>query len=134
MLKKIYVKYFSFFIFFFMSFTSAFALEDCVIFSDGKLTDISIEDNTVIDVYPLITIMNEKNTLIVHPLKLGKTRFCILKNGKEKVMFNVLVEEDRTLIDEVEGFSILQIDEPPNINEYDIELDLPPIGIGDNFE
>lgn len=107
----------------------SFALEDCVITNNGKLTDISIEDNTVIDVFPLVTIMNKKNTLIVHPLKTGKTRFCVLKNGKEKIMFNVLVEEEKTIIDEVEGFEILQIDEPPTGEDFD--LDLPPIGIGE---
>lgn len=70
--------------------------------------------------------MNEKNTLIIHPLMKGKTRFCVLKNGKEKVMFNVTVEDDKTTVSDVEGFSILQIDEPPTIYEYDI--DVPPIG------
>ena len=107
----------------------AFAFEDCVIMTKGRLTDIRIEDNSIIDVYPLITIMNEKNTLIIHPLKLGKTKFSILKDKKEKITFNVRVEENKTIIDEVDGFSILQIDEPPNPEEYD--LDLPPIGIGE---
>lgn len=106
-----------------------FAFEDCVIMTKGKLTDIRIEDNTIIDVYPLITIMNEKNTLIVHPLKLGKTKFSTIKNNKEKIVFNVTVEENKTIIDEIDGFSILQIDEPPTPEEFD--LDLPPIGIGE---
>ena len=112
---------------------SSLAFEDCVIMSNGKLTDISIENNKIIDVFPLITIMNKKNTLIVHPLSVGKTRFCVLKNEKEKVMFNVTVEEDKTFIEEVEGFDILPIDEPPKSYEfyYDLDLDLPPIGKGD---
>ena len=103
---------------------TAYAMEDCIISTDGKLTDISIEHNDIIDVYPLITIMNEKNTLIFHPLKAGKTRVCVLKNNKEKVMFNVNITEEKTIIDEVEGFDILQIDTPPDIYEY--ELDIPP--------
>lgn len=61
------------------------AFEDCVISTDGKLTDISIEQNDIIDVYPIFTIMNEKNTLFVHPLKAGKTRFCVLKTGNRKL-------------------------------------------------
>ena len=103
---------------------TAYAMEDCIISTDGKLTDISIGHNDIIDVYPLITIMNEKNTLIFHPLKAGKTRVCVLKNNKEKVMFNVNITEEKTIIDEVEGFDILQIDTPPDIYEY--ELDIPP--------
>lgn len=102
----------------------AYALEDCLVSTNGKLTDISIEDNTVIDVYPLVTVMNEKNTLVVHPLKQGKTRFCILKNGKEKIMFNVNVNEIETEIEDVKGFDILSLDTPPGV--YDFALDIPP--------
>lgn len=99
------------------------AYQDCLITTDGKLTDISIEDNSVVDVYPLVTLMNDKNTLIVAPLKIGKTRFCILKNNKEIVMFKVDVMSDRTIIDEVKGFEILTIDKP---FEDELTLDEPP--------
>ena len=99
------------------------AFEDCIVTTKGKLTDISIEDNTIIDVYPLITVMNDKNTLIVSPLKVGNTKFCVLKNDKEKVMFNVQVSENKTKIDDVKGFSILSIDDPED--EYPF-LDEPP--------
>lgn len=102
----------------------ACAYETCLITSDSKLTDISIEDNQIIDVYPLVTLMNEKNTLIVHPLKEGAAKFCVLKDGKDKVIFNVLVEADKTTINDIEGFEILQIDAPPEVYEY--ELDFPP--------
>lgn len=101
------------------------AFEDCIITTNGKLTDISIEDNTIIDVYPLITVKNEKSTLFVSPLKTGKTRFCILKNEKEKIMFNVQVSENKTLIDSVKGFEILSLDEPENEEEF--KLDEPPM-------
>lgn len=101
------------------------AFEDYIITTDGKLTDISIENNTVINVYPLITIMNDKNTLFVSPLKTGKTRFCVLKNNKEKIMFNVEVSQDKTTIGEVKGFEILSIDVPQK--EEELILDEPPL-------
>lgn len=91
-----------------------YAFEDCVVSTNGKLSDIKIEQNDIIDVFPLYTIMNEKNTLIVHPLKEGKTRFCVLKNGKEIVVFNVGVTEENTVIDDVEGFDIFSVDIPPD--------------------
>lgn len=100
------------------------AFEDCVISTDGKLSDIKIEKNDIVDVYPLITVMNEKNTLIIHPLKEGSTRFSVLKNNKEKFVFNVHITQEKTVIDDVAGFDILQIDSPPEV--YDYELDLPP--------
>ena len=64
--------------------------------------------------------------LIVHPLKIGKTRFCVLKNGKNLGIFNVEIKENETIIEDVCGYEILPIDEPPNIFDYD--LDLPPMG------
>lgn len=100
------------------------AFEDYIITTNGKLTDISIEDNSVVDVCPLITIMNDKNTLIVTPLKEGKTRFCVLKNKKEKVMFNVEITKDKTYIDRVEGFEILALDSP---EKDGFVLDEPPV-------
>lgn len=96
-----------------------------MISTDGKLSDISIEHNDIIDVYPIFTIMNEKNTLFVHPLKTGKTRFCVLKNGKQKVMFNVEVTEEGTTIGEVAGFEILVLDIPSYVEEAELMRDLP---------
>ena len=119
MIKKLILLFFLI-----LAVSPVFAFEDCIITTNGKLTDISIEYNDIIDVYPLITIMNDKNTLIVHPLKIGKTRFCVLKNNKDKVMFNVNVTEEKTTIDNVDGFDILGIDTPPGLYEY--ELDTPP--------
>lgn len=116
-------KWFSILLIFFSA-LQAFAFEDCIITTKGKLTDISIENNKIVDVYPLITIMNDKNTLMVTPLMAGKTRFCVLKNGKEKVMFNIEVNEHKTHIDNVEGFDILVLDKPET---EEFVLDEPPI-------
>jgi len=102
---------------------SVFSFEDYIITTNGKLTDISIENNKIVNIHPLITVMNDKNTLVVSPLQTGKTRFCILKNGKEKVMFHIDITENETHIDEVEGFDILSLDTPPNY----VTLDEPPI-------
>lgn len=102
------------------------AFQDCVITADGKLSDISIEQNDIIDVYPLFTVMNEKNTLFVHPLKEGKTRLCVLKNNKKIVMFNVEVKPDETIISEAEGFEVFSIDPPPEAEGDIFELDPPP--------
>ncbi len=106
---------------------ASYAFEDCLIINDEKLTDISIENNKIVDIFPLITIMNEKNTLFVHPLQVGKTRVCVLKGKKDKVMFEINVSEDETQISEVDGFDILKIDAPPEFFEY--ELDFPPLNL-----
>lgn len=101
------------------------AFEECIVTSDGRLTDIKIEDNTVINVYPLITIMNDRNTLFVKPLKAGTTSFSVLKNGKNIYKFDVQITDDKTIVSEVKGFVINTLDLPPNI--FDFKLDPPPI-------
>ena len=109
----------------FISSLQVYAFEDCIIMADGKLTDISIENNTIVDVYPLITIKNEKNTLMVSPVKVGNTKVCVLKNNKEKLMFNVEVLENKTLISKIDGCHILSLDSP--LQDDEIYLDEPPM-------
>ena len=82
-----------------------------------------VENNKIVDVYPLITIMNDKNTLMVSPLNEGKTRVCVLKNGKEKIIFNIKVEKNKTFIDSIEVFKILSLDSP----HKEFILDEPPV-------
>ena len=101
------------------------ALEDCIISAKGQLFDIRIENHDIIDVYPLVTISNKKNTLIVHPLKTGMTAFTVMKNGKTKHLFVVNVKEDSTIIKGDEEFSIMTLDAPPVNTSFD--LDLPPL-------
>ena len=105
---------------------SANAFEDCIITTNGKLTNIKIEHNDIIDVYPLVTISNEKNTLFVQPLKTGETKFTVIKNNKDKYLFDVKVTEAKTEINEIQGFDILTVDCPPNLYEYYFDLDEPP--------
>jgi len=102
------------------------AFEDCLIISKTKLTDIRIENNQMIDVYPLVTIMNEKNVLIVHPLKEGITCFSVRKPNKERELFHVKITADKTEIKDIEGYEILTLDIPPLVEKM-FELDLPPI-------
>ena len=102
--------------------SKVFAYEDCMIITNGKLNQIKIENNQIIDVFPLITVMNEKNTLIVHPLKEGLTGFTVVKNDKDKFLFMVKVTEDETKISEKDGFNIIAIDEPPSVLDYDLDL------------
>jgi hypothetical protein len=119
--------YFKIFFVFMILSMPVYAFEDCIITTDGKLTDIKIQHNDIINVYPLITVDNDKNTLIIEPLKAGETKFTVLKNNKDKYLFNVNVTEDKTTVEVVEGFGILSIDTPPNIQEEDFELDEPPV-------
>ena len=103
-----------------------YAFEDYVISSNGKLSDIKIQDDTIVEIKPLVTIMNEKNILLVQPLKMGVTTFTVKRNSNENFIFHIKVEEEKTMISEVPGFKVFSIDLPPT---KDFELDPPPINI-----
>lgn len=103
----------------------AYAFEECIITTGGKLTDIKIENNQLVDIYPLITVMNDKNTLFVKPLSEGETTFSVLKNGKHIHNFNIKISNNKTEISEVNGFYVQTLDAPPVLDEF--ELDEPPI-------
>ena len=106
-----------------LSCSAANAYEDCIISSDGKLTDIKIKDESIIKILPIVTIMNEKNMYRIEPLKEGKTQVCVLKNDKDIIDFEVRVKPDETIVSEAEGIEFLTLDEP----EEAVELDMPPL-------
>lgn len=119
-------KFFILLIAFILINVQTYAFQDGIVINKDKLTDINIEDNSVVDVFPLTTIMNDKNTLIVHPLKEGKTRFCVLKNGKTLALFTVEITEFETLINSPAGFEVFILDTPEEAEEYGFKLDIPP--------
>ena len=102
------------------------AFEDYIISTNGKLSNILIENNEIVDICPIITIANDKNILMVHPLKEGITCFTVVKNNKEKFLFNIKITEDKTTILPIKGFDILSLDIPPIEEDLDMLLDLPP--------
>lgn len=118
--------YFKIFLAFILLSMPVYAFEDCIMSTNGKLTEIKIQHNDIIDVFPLITIMNDKNTLIIHPLKKGESKFSVVKNEREKVIFTVVVNDTETYVTPYEDFDILTIDCPPDIDEYIIDIDEPP--------
>ena len=118
--------YFKIFFLFMLLCMPVYAFEDCIISTNGKLTDIKIQHNDVIDVFPMITVMDDKNTLVVHPLKEGTSKFTVMKNNKDKFLFSVTVNDEGTYINPVDSFEIFTVDCPPGAYEYYFDLDEPP--------
>ena len=103
-----------------------------ILLNKSNIGNIKIQYNDVVDVFPMVTISNEKNTLVVHPLKEGQTKVSVTKNDKEKVIFDVNVTDEKTTISEEPGFETFTIDCPPGYYEYYFELDVPPDYSGNN--
>ena len=120
------------FLFLLMFTLPAYSYEECIVSSNSKLTNIKIEYNDIINVYPLITLANDKNILMVEPLKEGSTRFKVTKNKNDESIFTVEVNADSTIIKGDEDFEIITLDVPPEIYEYAFEIDKLPEEIWTN--
>ena len=99
------------------------AFEDFILSTDGKISNIKIENSSIVNINPLTTILNEKNTLFIIPQKLGETSFSLQKNN-ETFKFSIKIDEEETTISEIDGFEIVSLDSHPVI--LDCEIDAPP--------
>ena len=101
-----------------------YAFEDCIIASDARMTDVRVKNPEILEVHTLVTVMNEKNTLVVHPLGVGSTHFSVMKDDR-LFDFRVDITEDETIVEEKDGFEVMALDSPPEVLDY--ELDRPPL-------
>ena len=109
----------------FFSILQTQAFEEYILSTNGALSEIKIDNKDIIKIQPLITIDNSKNTLFITPLKIGETKFSVIKDGVQKQEFKVNVMEDKAVFSEADGFDIVSFDEPPVILDH--QLDLPPM-------
>ena len=100
------------------------AFEEYILSTESRLSKINVENNEILNIQPLITIDNSKNTLFITPLKEGETKFSFVKDGLEKITFDVKIDEEKVSFSQVEGFDIVAFDAPPII--LDCNLDEPP--------
>lgn len=111
-------------IFIFCFSLQAQAFEDFILSTDGKISNIKIEDTSIININPLTTIQNERNTLFIIPQKIGETSFSLQKEG-DFFKFNIKIDENETMISDIEGFEVVSLDTHPVILDY--EIDTPPV-------
>ncbi|HNW26161.1 MAG TPA: pilus assembly protein N-terminal domain-containing protein [Candidatus Gastranaerophilaceae bacterium] len=116
--------------------TNCFALESFeihlgksyILSTQSIVETIAVSDSEIVNVSPFFTIFNEKNVILVQPLKMGKSNLTIF-TGKGDVKFEITVkpsvkyEELPRLQNEI--FELLLLDTPPVIDE--IKLDEHPI-------
>lgn len=108
----------------FLTSLQAQAFEDFILSADSKISNIKIEDTSIININPLATILNEKNVLFITPQKIGKTSFSLQKNDKT-YKFDVVIKENETIISKNNEFEIISLDTLPQI--FDYQIDVPPI-------
>lgn len=96
---------------------------DYLITTDENITTTLVANPNIVTLNPFFTIFNEKNVVLVHPKKVGKTTFTIFI-GKNENVFNVTViskkaaPDDRVI--EKGCFEIMMLDSPPTFQQLEI--------------
>lgn len=95
---------------------------DYLIATDKNVTTTFVTDPSIIILEPFFTIFNEKNVLLLHPQKVGKTQFTIFV-GNDDNIFNVRVISKKTPPDNIVirkgAFEIMLLDEPPTLEQFE---------------
>lgn len=105
---------------------------DYLITTDKIVTSSFVADNSIATLTPFFTIFNEKNVLLLHPQKVGKTSFTIFSD-KSDTIFDLTVKSNKPAEKPVDkpankpesdfqettkgDFEIMLFDAPPNLNE-----------------
>jgi len=100
--------------------------QDYILATEKMVTVASVANPSILTLAPFFTIFNEKNVLLLHPQKVGKTVFTVFwNNGSTTFDATVKPKSDAPFTNLIKGdFEIMLLDEPPVIEELDI--DAPP--------
>lgn len=106
---------------------------DYLITNSKPMNSTIVKNPNIVTVTPFFTIFNEKNVLMLHPEKIGKTEFTIFMNDGDYI-FSVTVSPkcpDKEVKAVKKGeFEVTELDKPPII-EDEFELDEPPSKLGE---
>ena len=107
------------------------AYQDYIIFSDNPVSSAVIEDSNIAEVYPLQTIDNKKENILLKAKKDGKTNIIITTSQGER-RIEVNVKSDKVNFNDLNGFNAEACDIPPqNLKINGLDVLLPPTKTGD---
>ncbi len=98
-----------------------FAFDNYLLHTDKPVVKIISSDSSIITANVLVTVMNEKDTVIITPKQVGKAvlTFCF---KDETIVIPVKVKKMRTIFKKNPKLNFIKIDTPPQL----FQIDLPP--------
>lgn len=90
----------------------AFAFESYFVMSELPIKNYSAENKNLVMIKRNVTLLDDKKTLILTPLKEGQTKIYI-DFGENKTQFNIDIKKDSTTFDNANGLTFIQIEKPP---------------------
>ena len=98
-----------------------FAFDNYVVHTQKPVNKVVSSDRNIVTANVLVTIMNEKDTILISPKKEGKA-FLIFEFKDETITVPVTVKKNRTVFKKNTGLEFVKIDSPPML----FQIDLPP--------
>lgn len=101
---------------------------DYLILTEKIVQTYNVSDPDIATLSPFFTLFNEKNSLLLHTQKIGKTDITIFLN-QDSANFNVNVSNKKNTVDDkpirMGDFEIMLLDAPPFVQDFNI--DTPPM-------
>lgn len=98
-----------------------FAFDNYLLHTDKPVVKIISSDSNIITANVLVTVMNEKDTIIITPKKVGKA-VLTFRFKDETIEIPVSVRKFKTVFKKHPKFKFIKIDTPPQL----FQIDLPP--------
>lgn len=98
-----------------------FAFDDYVVHTTKPVNKVVSSDRNIVTANVLVTIMNEKDTILISPKSEGKA-ILIFEFKDETITVPVTVKKNRTVFKKNTGLEFVKLDPPPQL----FQIDLPP--------
>ncbi len=98
-----------------------FAFDDYVVHTTKPVNKVVSSDRNIVTANVLVTIMNEKDTILISPKSEGKA-ILIFEFKDETITVPVTVKKNRTAFKKNTGLEFVKLDPPPQL----FQIDLPP--------
>ena len=98
-----------------------FAFDNYLVHTEKPVVKIVSTDNNIITANVLVTIINEKDMVIIAPKQSGKAILTFYFKD-ETVEIPVTVKKNKTIFKKTESLKFIKIDIPPQL----FQIDLPP--------
>lgn len=101
--------------------TKGFAFDDYVVHTTKPVNKVVSSDRNIVTANVLVTIMNEKDTILISPKGEGKA-ILIFEFSDETITVPVTVKKNRAVFKKNTGLEFVKLDPPPQL----FQIDLPP--------
>ena len=102
--------------------SSANAMDNYLLLSDGEISEISTKKDGIVEVSNVVTLTEGNSVAIIKCLKEGHSDFQV-KNGDKVSNFTVNITKKNAKISNNNGYHIVTLDLPPELPT----IDLPPM-------